>query len=205
MNIQMIRNEIKNKKPNKSTSIKVPRYLNKYLSKYLSKFLITMAFTLVTLIVLKGNKSLQPAFYKEVYDTNFSFATVNNLYEKYLGSPLPFKDFFKDAEPVFNEKLVYTEANVYKDGVKLTVEKNYLVPNQLSGLVVFIGEKEGYGNTIVIQQINGIDLWYSNVTDVSVKLYDYVEKGTLLGTAINNYIYLVYKKDGVVVNYEDYI
>lgn len=201
MNIEMIRNEIRNRKPKKSTSIKIPVYL----SKYLSKFLITMAFTLVTLIVLKGNKSLQPIFYKEVYDTNFSFATVNHLYEKYLGSPLPFKDFFKDIEPVFNEKLTFTEANKYKDGVKLTVEKNYLVPNQLSGLVVFIGEKEGYGKTVVVQQVNGIDLWYSNVNDISVKLYDYIEKGTLIGTTIDNYLYLVYKKDGVVLNYEDYI
>lgn len=201
MNIETIRNEIRNRKPKKSTSIKVPTYLNKYLS----KFLIAMAFTLVTLIVLKGNKSLQPVFYKEVYDTNFSFATVNNLYEKYLGSPLPFKDFFKDIEPVFNEKLIFSETNKYIDGVKLTVEKNYLVANQLSGLVVFIGEKEGYGNTVVIQQVNGIDLWYSNVTDVSVKLYDYVEKGTLIGTTIDNYLYLVFKKDGTALNYEDYI
>jgi len=201
MNIETIRNEIRNRKTKKSTSIKVPTYLNKYLS----KFLIAMAFTLVTLIVLKGDKSLQPIFYKEVYDTNFSFATVNNLYEKYLGSPLPFKDFFKDIEPVFNEKLTFSEANKYIDGVKLTVEKNYLVPNQLSGLVVFIGEKEGYGNTVVIQQVNGIDLWYSNLTDVSVKLYDYVEKGTLIGTTIDNYLYLVFKKDGTALDYEDYI
>lgn len=197
----MIRNQIKNKPLKKGTSTKIP----KYLIKYLNKTLLVIVITLITLIVLKSNKSFQATFYKEVYDTHFSFATVNNLYQKYFGSSIPFKDFFQTVKPVFSEKLVYSEANVFKDGVKLTVASNYLVPNQLSGLVVFIGEKEGYGPTVVIQQVNGVDLWYANVNDVSVKLYDYVEKGDLLGTTINNYLYLVYKKDGVVLNYEDYL
>ena len=91
------------------------------------------------------------------------------------------------------------------DGVRLTVNDKYLVPNQLSGLVVFIGEKEGYGNTVIIQQANGIDLWYGNIEDVNVELYDYVEQGDLIGNTKDTNLYLVYKKDGEVLNYEDYI
>ena len=45
--------------------------------------------------------------------------------------------------------------------------------------------------------------WYSNVNS-SLKLYDYIEKGSLIGESLNNNIYLVYKKDGKVLNYEDY-
>lgn len=43
------------------------------------------------------------------------------------------------------------------------VSNNYLVPTLESGIVVFMGEKEGYGKTIIIEQINGIDVWYSNI------------------------------------------
>ena len=45
-------------------------------------------------------------------------------------------------EKVFNEKLTYEKANVYKDGVELKVDSNYLVPNLESGIVVFMGDKE---------------------------------------------------------------
>ena len=70
-------------------------------------------------------------------------------------------------------------------------------------MVVFVGEKEKYGSTVIIQQIDGTDLWYSNLESVNVKLYDYVEKGSLLGDVVDDSLVLVLKKDGKVLNYED--
>ena len=192
----------KNKKNKKTKQVKES---NSNIFKFFSQFLITIVLTLFTLIILKSNSKLKQGFYKQVYENNFSFSKVNNLYEKYFGSSIPFKDFFVSSKPVFDEKLTFEEKCVYMDGAKLTVSDKYLVPNQLSGLVVFIGEKEGYGNTVIIQQANGIDLWYGNIENVSVKLYDYVEKGDLIGNTKDTNLYLVYKKDGVVLNYEDYI
>ena len=60
--------------------------------------------------------------------------------------------------------------------------------------VTFIGEKEGYNNTIIVQQSNGYYAWYGNVTE-KVKLYDYVEKGTVIGTATDEYYYVLLKDD----------
>ena len=79
------------------------------------------------------------------------------------------------------------------------------MPALESGIVVYIGDKDNYGHTIIIQQVNGIDLWYVGVNNSNLKLYDYIEKGSLIGEALSNDIYLVYKKDGKVLNYEDYI
>ena len=70
---------------------------------------------------------------------------------------------------------------------------------------MFIGKKEGYGNTLIVQQANGIDCWYGNIKNLSVKLYDYVEKGSALGEVENNLLYLVFKKDGAVLDYKNYI
>ena len=47
-------------------------------------------------------------------------------------------------------------------------------------------------------------MWYGNISNTSVKLYDYVKKGDILGE-VNDYLYLVYKKNGNILNYEDYI
>ena len=106
---------------------------------------------------------------------------------------------------VFNEKLTYKEQSLYKDGVKLTVEDNYLVPIIESGIVVFMGEKEEYGQTVIVQQVNGIDVWYSNVDTSNISLYQYLTKGNLLGEAKSNYIYMVFQKDGKFLDYKEYI
>ena len=42
------------------------------------------------------------------------------------------------------------------------------------------------------------------IVNTDLKLYDYVQKGTLLGE-VDKYLYLVYKKDGNILNYEEYL
>ena len=65
--------------------------------------------------------------------------------------------------------------------------------------------KEHYGNVIIIEGVNGIDIWYGNMETSSIKLYDYVESGTYLGTTKDNYLYLVYSKDGQFLNYKEHL
>lgn len=194
--IKMIKSKIKkkNKKTNKNRSS---------LYGFISKLLITIILTLITLILLKSNNKLKTFFYNKIYDNNISFATINKWYENHFGSSIPFKELVeKDTKAVFNNKLEYSKKEKYLDGVKLSVDKNYLVPILESGMVVYIGKKEGYGNTVIVQQINGVDVWYGNINNPNVKLYDYVEKGKLLGDVKNNNLYLVFKKDGKVLSYE---
>ncbi len=167
------------------------------------KFLILVFLTIITLILLKNNQ-FKTNFYKYVYENNINFASINKWYENKFGSALPFSKYFEEVTPVFNEKLNYKEKNKYKDGVSLTVDDNYLVPALDSGIVIFIGEKKGYGNTIIVQQENGIDLWYSNLKEINLKLYDYIKEGSLIGVSNNN-LYLVFTKDGEVVDYQEYI
>lgn len=172
--------------------------------KKLSKLLFVIILTVITLIVLKGNTRFRELFYKYVYDTNISFAQINNWYQSKFGSPIPFDEYINDTESVFEETLKYSEASIYKDGVKLTVDYNYLVPALDSGIVIFVGEKEGYGNTVIIEQENGVDVWYSGLSEINLSLYDYIKEGSLIGEA-NETLYLVFIKDGEVVDYKEYI
>ena len=55
-----------------------------------------------------------------------------------------------------------------------------------------------------VKQSDGIDVWYSNIGNIGVQLYDYVSKGTLVGEC-NDSLYLVFKKDGNVLDYKEYI
>ena len=167
------------------------------------KLLISIVITLVILILIKSSSSFKNTFYKYVYSNNISFTKFKKVYNKYIGNSDIFDNVVK-TETVFNEELIYNSKEKYLDGVKLSVGSNYLVPINESGIVVFIGEKEGYGNAVIIQRIDGIDEWYGNIENVNVKLYDYVSEGELLGEANDN-LYLVYKKDGNILNYEEYL
>ena len=172
---------------------------------HINKFLFIVVITLITLIVLKANSNFKTSFYKYIYEDNISFADINNLYEKYFGNQIPFKNLFKEkTSMVFSEKLEYQKKEKYKDGVKLSVSEKYAVPAIKEGMVVFVGEKEKYGKTIIISGTDGIDIWYSNINS-NVKLYDYIEKGKIVGDAIDSKIYLLFKKNQEILNYEEYI
>ena len=172
--------------------------------KHLNRILFLIVLFLINLIVMKKSTTYRDFIYNKVYNNNFSFAKVKEFYNKYLGGVDSLNKVVKNTTLVFNETLTYKSKSKYLDGVKLEVSTNYLVPIIKEGLVVFSGEKEGYGNVIIIQGVDDINIWYGNMSNTSVKLYDYVEKGTLLGEASNNTLYLVYEKDGKFLDIEEY-
>ena len=154
--------------------------------------------------MFKKNSSFKSFFNDKVLSDNFDFAYVNSLYSKYFGGVLPFSDIFPSIQPVFSEKLSYDGYDDYLDGVSLNVTGNYMVPSIADGLVVFIGYKEGYGNTLILEDSNGVDIWYSNMNDISVSMYQYINRGSFIGNCSNR-LYLVFKKDGNVLDYKKYI
>lgn len=171
------------------------------LKPFLSKFLLAVIFFLVSIIFTNiSDKNL--LLYKEyVLTESMPFTKVKGWYEEYFGSVLPKPE---NTTTVFDGKLVYKEIEDYLDGEKLTLTSKSLVNNLTSGVVVFIGEKEGYGNTVIIQGIDGVDIWYANIENVGVKLYDYTLNGTVLGETVDDKLYLVIKKDNDFIKYEDY-
>ena len=175
-----------------------------FFDRFLNRFLVTSLITIICLIGFKRISSFKEFFYDKVLSINFNFAYINNLYSKYFGGTLPFSSIIPKTEPVFNEKLSYDGADKYLDGVSLSVSNDYLVPSINSGLVVFIGEKEGYGNTLIIEGADGVSVWYSNLNDISVSMYQYISEGSFIGGCSNN-LYLVFKKDGNVLDYKEYI
>lgn len=175
-----------------------------YFISFLNKILICFIIVITCLIFMKTNTNFKNFIEKNVYQDNISFAYLNNLYNKYFGKVLPsYKN--EDTEAVFNEKLEYNNYNLYKDGYKLEVSNSYLVPFIESGIVVFIGNISDYGDVIIIEGIDGVDIWYGNIKNTSVKLYDYVTKGEFLGEVVDNNLYLVFERNQEYLKFEDYI
>ena len=177
----------------------------KYLSSLLQRSMLALILLLLALILSKNNKNYKDMIISNIYEKNISFTKIKKLYNKYLGGITPLDKTINNVAPVFNETLMYNTESKYHDGVKLEVDNNYLVPIITEGMIVFIGEKENYGNVVIIEGIDGINIWYGNIDKITKKLYDYVEKGSYLGTTKDNILYLAYQKDGQFLNYEEYL
>ena len=186
-------------KDNKSSKSK-----NNLFKNIVLRVLITIIVTLILLIGFKMNNNFKKTFYHYVYEENFPFSAVKNFLQEKFGTSLTFDKIVTDEE-VFNEKLSYKDKSLYHDGVRLTVSSEYMIPSLESGIVVYIGEKENYKQVVIVQQMNGVDVWYGNIKQANVKLYDYVEKGSLIGQVDNKTLYLVFQKEGKFVDYQSYL
>jgi len=172
---------------------------------FFNKILLCIVLFLILMIVVKNNPSLKDKIYYLIYENNLSFSSFKKYIDEKLGGVIPFDNVIvNDTVSVFSESISYEEKTSYMNGVKLKVSNNYLVPVIESGIVVYMGEKDDIGYTIIVQQNDGVDAWYSNIKS-KVKLYDYIEKGSLLGEAIDNNIYLYFQKNGEFIDYKEYI
>ncbi|MFI3307426.1 MAG: M23 family metallopeptidase [Mycoplasmatota bacterium] len=190
--LKKIKKEIKKEKQKK---------LNKNIYKVLIKLQILILVTLISVILLKSNDNLKTLVNDLLFENNFSFVKVNELYNKYFGGIYK----IEESVYVFNEQLEYSELEEYKDGVKLLVTDSYLVPIQQDGMVIFIGTKDDIENLVIIEQVDGVEVWYANITNLNVMLYDYVYSGNILGQTIDNELYMAFKKDKEVLDYQTYI
>ena len=179
--------------------------LIKYLRSLILRSLTVIVLFLFLAIISKSSKKYKNIIVSNLYEKHISFTTFKKFYTKYLGGIVPLDKVSQNIEPVFNEKLEYINESIYHDGVKLEVSSNYLVPIIEEGLVVYIGEKENYGNVVIVEGIDGIDIWYGNMETTTIKLYDYVESGNYLGQTGGNTLYLVYEKDGIFLDYKEYL
>ena len=171
----------------------------------LSKLLLSIIIFLIALICIKKDISLKELIKENVYEKSIKFSNNQKLYDNLFDSYLSIERKSNNTEPVFNEKINYTELENYENGVKLTVEDNYLVPVLESGVIIYIGEKDKLGNTIIVEQVDGIETIYSNINISDYKLYDYVEKGDLIGNALSKKLILQFQKNGEYLDYQKII
>lgn len=178
----------------------------KRLYHFFIKLFLCLVIFLVVGIVAKGNSSIRSLIRKNVYEESISFAYFKNIYNQYLGGVFPIEKVIgENTQAVFKEKLSYSQIESYYDGALLTVENKYLVPSLDNGIVVYIGEKEYYKQVVIIENDAGVDIWYGNLCNSTVKLYDQVVAGTYLGESCSEDLYIVYSKGNEFLNYQDYL
>lgn len=176
--------EYKNKKDSKANNI---------FKKILSKLFTIVIFTMIVITLSNTSPKFKSFIVDKVLNSTIDFSFVNKLSNKVT-------NIFKTSNntlPVVKEENNRKER--YKDGIKYIVNKGASVNIKDSGIVTYIGNKDGYNNTVIIQQSNGYYAWYGNIKE-EVKLYDYIESGSKIGETLTNEYYYILLKDNKPVN-----
>lgn len=163
------------------------------MKKILNKVCLSIIFLLCSLIFVEyGNN--RELYKNNVLENNISFSKLRSYYDKYfVGKKNEISDEEVMVSNEIDEIIVDGRYKYLKEEVK-SIE---------SGIVVYVGEKDDLGNTVIVQGVDGVDVWYSNLGDVRVSLYDYVSSGDLLGLS-NEYFLISLYKDGKLITYEEY-
>lgn len=131
------------------------------------------------------------------FEKELQFAFVTNWYEDTFGKPIAFlpsdrKNTSPDSEQVSSKYDIPINGVVSQDfasngeGIILDTDKNVKVAAVQEGTVVFVGKKEKWGNTVIIQHRDFSESWYGNLDNTNVQVYDAVEKGEKLGIVANS-------------------
>ena len=175
-----------------------------YLRSLLTRSLLSVILVISLCIIMKVNTNSVALFKEYILTDSLEFTKINKWYQDKFGKIIP--SVPDNSDLVFsNSDLKTGKYTTYLDGVKIEVSKGSPISLLCGGIVVYLGDKEDYGNTLIIQGNDGIDYWYGGITSTSVNLYDYLEKDTLIGEAQDNFIYLVLQKDNTYLSYEEYL
>lgn len=163
------------------------------MKKMISKILLSIIFVLSSLIFVEyGNN--EKYFKDNVLNNNINFSKLRVFYDKYFKGN---KGSDGTKELLVSNEIEYE----YVSGRYKYLKEDVNVMQ--SGIVVFVGEKDGLGNTVIIQGIDGVEFWYSNLDDMVVGLYDYVSNGDKIASSKEYYLVSLLK-DGVLITYDEY-
>ena len=160
---------------------------NEILKKILSKLFTIIIFIMLVVTISNYSPGFKNFIIDDVLNSTYDFSKVNKLINN-------FTTVFKNDNTT---KVSFVENKThekYLDGVKYIIGENEEIKLKSSGIVTYIGKKDGYNNTIIVQQSDGYYAWYGNVKE-SIKLYDYIEAGETIGTSSDEYYYVLFKDD----------
>lgn len=182
------------------------RYYNlkKIIDRMINHTLISVVLIMLLLLINRFSNSFLGNFKNMLFNRSFNFVKINSLSRKFLGKEFIYSQKKASSVGAMNEELISGVSHKYYDGEKYIVSSNLPIGTIESGVVIFVGDKQHFNNTVIIQGTDNYNIWYGNLRDVNVNLYEYVEKNSLIGMADGNEVYMLIEKDNNYYSYEDY-
>lgn len=167
----------------------------------MKKILYLYILFLILYILSKENIVYKNRIEKMIYKDTLNYSKIRIILNKYLGGIETKKS--DNTIPVSKPQIKYKYIESFYDGVKLTFNNTESIQALDNGIVIYIGQKPKYGNTIIIN-CEGYNVWYGNIANTNLKLYDNVSRGDYIAE-VNKFLYLVFEDKGFFLDYTKYI
>lgn len=164
---------------------------------FLLKTLLSAVLVLVVALSFKlPNPQLEPVrqAVKTVMNTEFQFAAISEWYEDTFGKPLAlFPELMNKSDTQLAEEYAVPATGVIletfdadNNGVIIQTVQGAGVDSIQDGTVIFAGEKDELGKTVIIQHADKTETWYGQLGEIHVKVYDNVKAGERVGTVLTS-------------------
>jgi len=161
-------------------------------STFLIRLLLSAITVLCLAIVLKSNSPMSGKVHsviQKLFSQEFQFASATKWYEDHFGSPLTFfqKNKINIAHNSNQNLAVPASGKVLQNfkidgkGVIIQTNQNQKVEAMKEGVVLFVGNKDSLGKTVIIQHADGSESWYGKLNETNVSVSDRVESKQVIG------------------------
>ncbi|MGC8228633.1 peptidoglycan DD-metalloendopeptidase family protein [Pseudobacillus badius] len=187
--------------------------------RFLFKWLAAGALVLATAILFRHPSPMLEDgrnWMEKTMEKEFPFSRAAQWYEKAFGEPLPFTaDGWteKEQSPGASPEIALPAAGrIVEDfqtngqGILVETGPTEEVKAIKEGTVIFTGEKEGLGKTVILQHADNSESWYGHLSALSVQQYERVKAGNTLAKAeigkntSGGQFYLAIKRDNVFID-----
>lgn len=181
-------------------------------------FLKTMASVLLAVgvaVMFQSNTTMSQqvqSLVKRTMEREFQFAQVSKWYEERFGAPLTFLNKEDKSTDNQSEYAIPASGKVLENfqtngqGILVETAADAEVEAIDEGRVVFVGDKDQLGKSVVIQHADGSESWYGKLKDISISIYQTVKKGETIAKVSNEEsgdagtYYLAIKKDDTFID-----
>ncbi|MBO2533893.1 MAG: hypothetical protein CW342_13640 [Thermoactinomycetaceae bacterium] len=157
---------------------------------FCSFLLLTFTYLIFQSDTAAGRKAQD--FVAQVMERDFNFAGVAEWYEsKFAGSPSILPVFKLKSEKDSRESVSWSaplQGDVIRPfsrdgrGIVIAASGPGPVTASAEGLVVFAGEREGLGKTVIVRHPGGKETWYGWLDKIRVRADDWVKKGQTIAS-----------------------
>ncbi len=164
--------------------------------KIVNSFLLSVIILLGSLVACNYSSKIKDYYQNTILSKNIRFSDFKKVYHFFVKEP-------QEEMLVFQEQTIYPIEKI-NHSTKIFYGEDpiyFLKP----GIIVYLGEKDDLGMTMIVQGNDGVDIWYSNLSNTEYHLYDYVSVKDIIGEASNGELIVTIDHDGYYLNYEEYM
>ncbi|BAU27002.1 peptidase M23-like protein [Aneurinibacillus soli] len=190
---------------------------DKWLIKIIASLFVLSTAYIIQTVPFPGAEKYR-AVLGEVFDRSYDFGAMSAWYEQKFGAVPTLLPAVgapgNEAKPVLQSQGLLLKAPSSGKVIQTFAEQGsgvFFTPGTAEiravdqGWVTFAGQKEGLGNTVIIQHAKGVETWYSGLGSVSVKQNDWIEVQKEIGRAATadskvRPVYFAVKKNGQFID-----